>query len=174
VRGAVLGSAPSLPTAADAFRLGPVDPSDRQSGTGGYPLLVDLQLPLVHNPDSPDGRQALGLSQGRDLSVEPFRVLPGEDTSCLNLYQPTRPRILGVGDRLIKAGRFSFQDAPAGDASRGNPWLLLERALPDGAIPAIADANSLTYILHKKVGDDVVLQHGDAPLHLRVVAALSD
>jgi len=41
-------------------------------------------------------------------------------------------------------------------------------------VPAIADANSLTYVLHKNVGDDIVLQHGDAPLHLRVVAALSD
>src|SRR5262249_42377494 len=58
--------------------------------------------------------------------------------------------------------------------TRANPWLLLERPLPGGAIPAIADANSLTYVLHKSVGDDVVLQHGDAPLHLRIVAVLSD
>jgi hypothetical protein len=134
-----------------------------------------LQLPLVQNPDSRDGRQTLGLPEGADLSIEPFRVLPGEDTSCLNLYQPTRPRILGVGDRLIAAGRFSFQRSlSVDDASRANPWLLLERPLPGGAIPAIADANSLTYVLHKSVGEEVVLQHGDAPLHLRIVAALSD
>jgi ABC-type lipoprotein release transport system permease subunit len=176
---AVIASATFVLIAVDAFRLGAVDPLDRRSGTGGFPLLVDLQLPLVHNPDSPDGRETLGLPQGGDLSIEPFRVLPGEDTSCLNLYQPTRPRILGVGDRLIKAGRFSFQsvradDAPADDAARANPWLLLARPLPGGAIPAIADANSLTYILHKSVGDEIVLQHGDAPVHLRIVAALSD
>jgi hypothetical protein len=159
----------------DAFRLGAVDPSDRRSGTGGYPLLVDLQLPLVNNPDSRDGREALGLPEGTDLSIEPFRVLPGEDTSCLNLYQPVRPRILGVGDRLIKAGRFSFQSSrPADDASHANPWLLLEQPLSGGAVPAIADANSLTYVLHKSVGDEIVLQHADAPLHLRIVAALSD
>jgi ABC-type lipoprotein release transport system permease subunit len=172
---AVIASATFILIAVDAFRLGAVDPSDHRSGTGGYPLLVDLQLPLVHNPDSRDGRQTLGLPEGDDLSVEPFRVLPGEDTSCLNLYQPTRPRILGVGNRLITAGRFSFQRSQSVDEeSRANPWLLLERPLPGGAIPAIADANSLTYVLHKGVGDDVVLQHGDAPLHLRIVGALSD
>jgi len=171
---AVIASATFILIAVDAFRLGAVDPSDRRSGTGGYPLLVDLQLPLVHNPDSPDGRDALGLPQGGDVSIEPFRVQPGEDTSCLNLYQPTRPRILGVADRFIRAGRFSFQFVPADDAARANPWLLLERPLPGGAIPAIADANSLTYILHKSVGDEIVLPHGDAPVHLRIVAALSD
>jgi len=172
---AVIASATFTLVAVDAFRLGAVDPADRRSGTGGYPLLVDLQLPLVQNPDSRDGRQTLGLPEGANLSIEAFRVLPGEDTSCLNLYQPTRPRILGVGDRLIAAGRFSFQRSlSVDDASRANPWLLLERPLPGGAIPAIADANSLTYVLHKSVGEEVVLQHADAPLHLRIVAALSD
>jgi putative ABC transport system permease protein len=171
---AVIASATFILIAVDAFRLGAVDPTDRRSGTGGYPLLVDLQLPLVHNPDSPDGREALGVPQGGGVSIEPFRVLPGEDTSCLNLYQPTRPRILGVGDRFIKAGRFSFQNVPADDEARRNPWLLLERPIHGGGIPAIADANSLTYVLHKHVGDDVVVQRGDAPLHLRIVAALSD
>jgi putative ABC transport system permease protein len=172
---AVIASATFILIAVDAFRLGAVDASDRRSGTGGYPLLVDLQLPLVYDPDSRDGRETLGVPQDGDLSIEPFRVLPGEDTSCLNLYQPTRPRVVGVGDRLIKAGRFSFQRALAVDeATRANPWLLLERPLDGGAVPAIADANSLTYVLHKNVGDDIVLQHGDAPLHLRVVAALSD
>ena len=28
--------------------------------------------------------------------IFPFRVLPGEDASCLNLYQPQKPQILGA------------------------------------------------------------------------------
>jgi hypothetical protein len=171
---AVIASAIFILVAVDAFRLSAVDPSDRHSGTGGYSLLVDLDLPLVYNPDSSEGRDVLGLPHGRDIAVDAFRVLPGEDTSCLNLYQPTAPRILGVGERVITSGRFSFQFGPADDAARANPWLLLERPLSGGAIPAIADANSLTYILHKSVGDEIVLQHRGSPLHLRVVAALSD
>ena len=70
---AVIASATFILVAVDAFRLGSVDPSDRRSGTGGYPLLVDLQLPLVQNPDSHDGREALGLPGG-DASIEPLEL----------------------------------------------------------------------------------------------------
>jgi hypothetical protein len=51
--------------------------------------------------------------------------------------------------------------------------LLIDRDPVDGAIPAIADANSITYVLHKKVGDDVVIApDSDHPARLRLVAAL--
>jgi len=42
------------------------------------------------------------------------------------------------------------------------------------SIPVIADANSMTYVLHKKLGDDIVLPRGDREIRLRLVAALSD
>ena len=35
-------------------------------------------------------------------------------------------------------------------------------AEPDGTIPAIADANSITYVLHRKVGDVVDVNGGEA------------
>ena len=34
-----------------------------------------------------------------------------------------------------------------------NPWLLLESKHEDGAVPAVADANSMTYVLHLKLGE---------------------
>jgi hypothetical protein len=56
-----------------------------------------------------------------------------------------------------------------------NPWLLLHRDFPDKAIPAIADATSLTYALHLAVGDDFILRaDSDRPVRLRIVAALAD
>jgi len=49
------------------------------------------------------------------------------------------------------------------------------RAFPDGAIPVIGDANSLTYVLHTAVGEDIVIDRAPLPpLRLRVVAALAD
>jgi ABC-type lipoprotein release transport system permease subunit len=172
---AVIASAVFILISVDAFRLSDADPTDRKAGTGGYPLLVDLLVPIVHDPNSADGRDALGLSGAAGIHVEPFRVRPGEDASCLNLYEPTTPRILGVSRRFIGEGRFSFQGSLAStDAERANPWLLLDRALPGDAVPIAADSNSLTYVLHKKVGDDIVLAHGGAPLRLHVVAALDD
>ena len=38
----------------------------------------------------------------------------------------------------------------------------------------IADANSMTYVLHKALGDDIVIEQDGQPLRLRLVAALAD
>jgi putative ABC transport system permease protein len=172
---AVIASATFILISVDAFRRGDIDPADRHAGTGGYPLLVDLMLPLVHDPNSREGREVLGLGSLQNVSVEPFRVLPGEDASCLNLYEPASPRILGVGPAFIEAGRFGFQGSLAqADADRANPWRLLTQPIPDGAIPIAADANSMTYVLHKKLGDDILVAHGNSQIRLRLVAALAD
>jgi putative ABC transport system permease protein len=172
---AVIASATFILISVDAFRRGDIDASDRHAGTGGYPLLVDLMLPLVHDPNSREGRDVLGLGSLPNVSIEPFRVLPGEDASCLNLYEPTSPRILGASARFIDEGRFGFQGSLASnDADRANPWRLLAQPLPDGAVPVAADANSMTYVLHKKLGDDILLAHGDTRVRLRLVAALAD
>jgi hypothetical protein len=172
---AVIASATFILIAVDAFRRGDVDPSDQRSGTGGYPLLVELAVPLVQDPNSSDGRDVLGLPTGNDVSVEPFRLRPGDDASCLNLYEPTNPRILGVGQRFIDAGRFAFQTSLAAtDEDRANPWKLLARPVSEGTVPVAADANSLTYVLHKKLGDEILLTDGARQIRLRLVAALSD
>jgi len=171
---AVIASATFILISVDAFRRGDIDPTDRQTGTGGYPLLVNLMLPLVQDPNSPDGREVLGLP-GADVTAEPFRLLPGDDASCLNLYEPTNPRILGAGRRFMDAGRFAFQGSLATtDSDRANPWRLLAQPLPGGVIPVAADANSMTYVLHKSLGDEMVLTRGDRQIRLRFVASLAD
>ena len=60
------------------------------------------------------------------------------------------------------------------DAERANPWLLLKREEPDGAVPVIADANSMTYVLHRRLGEDIVISRGGRQIRLRLVAALRD
>ena len=50
----------------------------------------------------------------------------------------------------------------------------MPREEPDGAIPAIADANSITYVLHRALGEDIVIPYGGGELRLRLVAALRD
>ena len=148
---------------------------DPHSGTGGYALLVDTVLPLVNDPNSSEGRALLGLSAVDGVDVVPFRVLPGDDASCLNLYEPRQPRILGVGHEFVSAGRFAFgRSLDRSDEERANPWQLLEREQRDEAIPVIADANSMTYVLHRSLGDDIVINHAGRPVTLRLVASLSD
>ena len=109
------------------------------------------------------------------LRFEPFRLRPGDDASCLNLYQPENPRILGVRDSLIASGRFGFQASLAtADREKSNPWLLLQQTLADGAVPVIADSNSMAYVLHRSLGEDIVIQAGGRDVRLRLVAALKD
>jgi len=104
-----------------------------------------------------------------------FRLQPGDDASCLNLYQPRNPKVLAATDDFITSNRFAFQSSmAAGNEEAANPWLLLHKQFADGAIPVIADANSLTYALHLKVGDELELQSAGQQVRVRIVAALSD
>ena len=167
---AVIASAAFIVISVDAFRVGAVDATDRHSGTGGFPILVNLNLPLVHDPNSRDGRDALGLSDVAGVSIVPFRVLPGDDVSCLNLYQPVAPRILGAGRAFLESSRFTFQESLASnDADRANPWRLLEEHQADSTIPVVADANSMTYVLHASIGDVVPIVRGDRTIRLKMV-----
>jgi ABC-type lipoprotein release transport system permease subunit len=174
---AVIASATFILISVEAFRRGErVADEGPRSGIGGYQLMVETILPVVSDPNTREGREALNLFDlDQAVTFEPLRLLPGDDASCLNLYEPRNPRIVAARQSFLRERRFAFQGSLATtDDERANPWLLLERAEPDGAIPVIADANSMTYVLHKKLGDDIVLTRGDRDIRLRLVAALRD
>ena len=175
----LIASAAFIIVAVDSFRRSSVSAADKKSGTGGFPLLAESLLPVVHDANTPAGREALNLntdeSAFKDITFISFRVRPGDDTSCLNLYQPRNPKIVAPPASFIRDNRFSFQDSlAASNEEKNNPWLLLDRQFPDGAIPVIGDANSLTYVLHLKVGDELVIDHANGPLRLLIAGALSD
>ena len=142
--------------------------------------MAETLLPIVHNLNSVEGRETLGLDSSSDelssVNFARFRVRPGDDASCLNLYQPTNPRILGASSEFINDGRFGFASSLAVSAEeRANPWLLIAGNSGEQVVPVIADANSLTYVLHLKLGDEMVVSSGDGnALRLRVVGALAD
>ncbi len=175
---ALIAAATFLIIAVDAFRREERPALDPKSGTGGFALMAESLLPLIHDPNAGPGREALNLTAPplRDVRLTRFRLRPGDDASCLNLYQPRSPRILAPTSDFLSRGRFAFQDSLAQTSGqRENPWLLLESRLSDGAIPAITDANSMTYVLHRKLGEGLIIDpSGGHPIHLRLVAALSD
>jgi hypothetical protein len=94
----------------------------------------------------------------------------------VNLYAPQEPRILGASHAFLAAGRFSFQASLAATPEeRQNPWLLLESIPKDGAIPAVGDANTIQYSLHRSIGDELTVRgSGGATVRLRLVGALRD
>jgi hypothetical protein len=173
---AVIACATFILISVDAFRRdGHAADAGRHSGLGGYALIVDTLLPVVHDPNTREGREALNLFDvGDSVAIEPFRLRPGDDASCLNLYEPKNPRILAPRDAFLREGRFAFAGSVAAtDAERANPWLLLQREEP-GVVPVIADLNSMTYVLHRTLGDELVIDSGGREIRLRLVAALRD
>jgi hypothetical protein len=174
---AVIAAATFILISVEAFRRGDqLSDTGPRSGVGGYDLMIETVLPVVQDPNTREGREALNLFDlDSSVTFEPMRLLPGDDASCLNLYEPRSPRIVAARQSFLQEGRFAFRSSLAEtEAERLNPWLLLERSAPDGAIPVIADVNSMTYVLHKQLGDEIVLPRGDGEVRLRLVAALRD
>lgn len=151
---------------------------DRKSGDGGFRLMGESDLPLYADPGTVAGRAALGLSDAANSGWDNVRIFrlrsrPGDDASCLNLYRPHEPRLLGAPAELIARGGFRFAKSLATDLDRDNPWRLLERPLSDGSVPAIGDANTLQWILHLGLGDSLKLnsEQGES-ISLTMVGAL--
>jgi len=179
---ALIASATFIIVSVDAFRKDSRDDQlDRQSGTGGYALVASSALPVLSDPATAAGRDALGIGAAEapalaDARFASFRGRPGDDASCLNLYAPREPAIFGAPRAFLAEGRFSFAAslATTTDEHR-NPWALLDKAPDDGVIPAIGDANTIEYSLHLAVGGETVVRGGaGAPVRLRVVATLRD
>jgi hypothetical protein len=165
-----IASASFILISVDAFRK-----DSPAALPGGYSLIVETLAPIAYDPNSTEGRRTLNLAGLQDVHFEPFRLRPGDDASCLNLYEPKNPQILAPRGSFIQANRFTFQNSLASsEQEQLNPWMLLTKTFDDGAIPVIADANSLTYVLHRKLGEDFVIPSGDEEVRLRFVGALSD
>ena len=131
-------------------------------GAGGFALVAQAEIPLHQDLNSAAGRLELGLTTGLDAArFFPFRVLPGDDVSCLNLYRPQAPRVLGAPAEFVQRGGWPFRQTLAlTPAERANPWQLLQRDLGPGVVPAIGDFHSAQWILHKGLGDDIPIAEG--------------
>ena len=178
----LIASATFLLVAVAAARKDPTaGVPQRDSGDGGFLLVAETAAPLPFDPSAPAGREELGLTGERFAAIDDvaaFRVRPGADASCLNLYRTGLPTVLGVPESLIARGGFSFADTP-GD----NPWELLEQPLParpgpEGeplpTYPVLGDVNTLQYSLKLGVGDVLPVPDEAAPTaYFQVVGQLS-
>ena len=135
--------------AAGANRLVAGAQLGKNSGTGGFALLAESALPL-YRPIAPG---VLGGAAAYSL-----RLKPGDDASCLNLYQAVKPRILGASDEFIERGGFLFSATEARTEDEiANPWRLLRKPPAGGAVPAIGDYNSIVWLLHSGLGKELTI-----------------
>ncbi|MBX3437610.1 MAG: ABC transporter permease [Planctomycetaceae bacterium] len=159
----LIAAATFVIVAVAAGRRNPaVEQPVKNSGNGGFTLVAETSVPVLYDLNTEEGRAKAGMdlvgidSGKRDvveqMRVMPFRVKPGENASCLNIYQTQLPTILGVPPDVLQTmrddDRFKFADTRV-----EQPWDLLDSQLPDGRIPVLGDMNTLLYSLHKGIGD---------------------
>jgi putative ABC transport system permease protein len=145
-----------------------VETPDFNSGNGGFSLVAEATAPILDSLQTPEGRIKLGISPEPDseefrlmdqMQSYSFRVRPGENASCLNLYQTTLPTILGVPEDLLERGGFRFVDQRKADY-----WKLLSTDRDDGRIPVLGDMNTLMFSLHKSPGASIPLPDSQTEL----------
>ena len=145
------------------------------SGAGGFVLMAESEIPVLTDLNDADARFDLGFTDResnvlQQSTILRYRLLPGEDASCLNLYKPEKPRVLGVPKEQIERGGFTFQGTLE---STENPWKLLQWDLGQNVIPAISDFNSVMWILHSGLGKDIVMKDDyGQEVRLRLVGLL--
>ena len=167
----LMAAACFLITAVSAFRLDPsTQPPKLSSGNGGFALVAQSDLPIYQDLNTPEGRSALDFSD-EDSTVLArcrtigLRVRAGDDASCLNLYQPRQPRVLGMPHEFIDHDGFAWTKTAAKNAEdRKNPWRLLpvkseirnpkseisnlKSQISAQPVPVIMEENTATYSLH--------------------------
>ena len=168
-----------------AFQRDPAgEEPDLASGDGGFALVGTSSAPLYSNLQTPGGREELALDEsvGALLSapgtgIYALRERPGDETSCLNLYRPSEPRILGAPPEFTDRGGFSWAGSLASSSEeQENPWKILKRQdWPDGVVPAIGDQNTVLWILQSGLGKDLSIRNGAGhDTKLRIVGLLSN
>ena len=180
--------------AISCFRLEP-----SLSGTGRFDLVGTSDRPIHADLNTRAGRAAVGVIGDSEeqlfagTSTVAFRISKGDDASCLNLYHPSRPSVLGVPPLLAKlhdnppsdnsnhkAARFRWAETLAEtEAERNNPWLLLNKKFADGAVPVVLDKNTAMYSMHlftlRGAGTKFVVEHQDRrQVEYRIVGLLSN
>ncbi|MGM0486021.1 MAG: FtsX-like permease family protein [Planctomycetota bacterium] len=177
----LIAAASFLIVSISAFRLKPTE-----TGTGGFNLLAESSQPIFEDLDSESGRYELLADAESELEgcrVFSFRVRPGDDASCGNLYRAQQPRVLGVPPSFVEyfddsPAQFEFANSAAqSEAEKANPWRLLGgESTPDGEpIPVVIDKETAVYSLrlHDGIGEEFTFEYDGRPTTFRVVGLLS-
>ncbi len=138
------------------------------SGDGGFRLIAESDVPLFDEQLRFDDDPEL-----QKLNIVALRRKLGEDASCLNLYRPSQPTLLGAPESLIERGGFAFQSTLAQTPEEEtNPWLLLAKKRDDGVIPVLGDLNSVQWILHLGLGDTLDVTDGQGKTRRLMIVGL--
>ncbi len=176
----LLAVASFLITSMGVFQVSP-----SRLGYGGFDLLGESSQPIYRNLASASVRQEMLGPEASKLmgaSVIPMRMLPGEDASCNNLFQSTRPTVLGVPSQLSDLTDLSPETSKfawAAASNPKNPWVSLfspQSGTADAPIPVILDQNTAAWSLKKGARIDATfsIEFDSQTLHFKTVGLLAN
>jgi hypothetical protein len=142
------------------------------SGTGGFNYLLETSIPILTNPETPNGRMELDLPE--EATIVPFQVRRGDDASCLNLNRILQPEIIACNPALFdRRSAFSFVSSSS-ELDPIHPWLSLEQTLEGGLLPAIADQGVIQWGMGKSVGDTLFYKDEEGrELRLKLIGGMA-
>jgi ABC-type antimicrobial peptide transport system permease subunit len=149
----------------------------RDSGTGGFTLLGESSISILHDLSSPSGRQSMSLDDNvlEGVQIVQLRIHEGDDASCLNLNRAQMPQLLALQpNRLQERGSFAFTKTIESDDGKIN-WDLLNENLGDNVVPAVGDYATVYWALGKSVGDELdYVDEKGVKFRLRLVGMLKN
>ena len=147
-----------------------------QSAAGGFTLMGESAIGVLHDLSSKSGRKSIDLNTKdmKDIEIVQLRVHDGDDASCFNLNRAQQPRLFGVEPKRFQQRKsFSFKRIIEGNKSTG--WNLLNLNLGDDVIAAIGDEATVKWGLGKSVGDEIVYSNDNGKkFRVRIVAILKN
>lgn len=154
-----------LPTAARDLASDP--------GTGGFRWIAETAVGVPEDLDSTTGREALALDTAvlSGVRVLSLRANDGDEASCRNLSRTIRPRIAAAPWEALRGETaFAFAGTLGG---KEDPWELLSCEAGAVEVPVIGDLASVTWSLHRKVGETLAyVDERGQEFVLRIVATL--
>jgi putative ABC transport system permease protein len=153
------------------------DPFNRSSGTGGFSLFGQTDLPLLYDLNTQKAKDFYGLNEISKWSVNfvPIRVHAGDDASCLNLNRVSAPQLIGLDpSSLEKREAFTFSSRAEG-MDKDKFWSLLDQNLSEEVLPGIADETVIIWGLGKSVGDTITYfdENGNR-FYVKLIACLAN
>lgn len=158
--------------------------SPNPQGYGSFDLIGISAQPIYENLGSPSARQeAIGPSANELIgsTIIPVRMSEGEDASCTNLYQVSRPNILGLSDKLQKLSELTsdFRFSWAANAEPASPWSVIQQpatGAPNLPVPVILDQNTALWSLKQggRLNSRIELEIDGRTVHFEVVGLLSN
>jgi ABC-type lipoprotein release transport system permease subunit len=157
-------------------------------GWGGWNLVAESATPIYQDLGRREGRGTLGFSEEAERLLAGSEIaglaeVPGDDASCLNLYRPRRPRLLGVPPRLARqrfplaAGEGSLESlfAAAAVASKDKKEKGGGAAAASAeVVPAVGDEQAVRWVLHLGIGDEIMVANAaGTPVRLRIAGLLA-